>query len=161
MNDETVSANLLEMTADIVSAYVSNNSVTAADLPALIASIHTALQSTDAPAEEPQDEVERPTAAQIRKSVTPDYIISFEDGRQFKSMKRALSLKGMTPAQYREKWGLSSDYPMVAPNYAASRSALAKSMNLGASGRAAKGQPTIKAAPKAPAARGRPPKAKA
>lgn len=159
MTDQSDRSELLGMTADIVSAYVSNNSVAPADMPALIASIHTALKSTDTPAEEPQDEVERPTAAQIRKSVTPDYIISFEDGRQFKSMKRALSLAGMTPAQYREKWGLPSDYPMVAPAYAAARSALAKSMGLGATGRAAKGQPMTKAAPKATAARGRPKKA--
>lgn len=133
------------MTADIVSAYVSSNKIDAGQIPSLIQSVHASLVATSsAPATtEPVDTVERPTAAQIRKSITPDFLISFEDGRQYKSMKRSLSLRGLTPAQYREKWGLPADYPMVAPAYAAARSALAKSMGLGQGGRkpAKRGRP--------------------
>jgi len=132
-NEQTV---LLEMTADIVSAFVSNNSIPASELPALISAIHGALNGVGSPAPtEPQDTIIRPNAAGIRKSITGDFLISFEDGKRYKSMKRSLALKGLTPAEYREKWGLPKDYPMVAPNYAAARSALAKSMGLGAGGR--------------------------
>lgn len=143
--DETQATDLLGMTADIISAYVSNNNVNADVLPGLISSVHAALSATSAPAEEPVEQIERPTAAQIRKSITPDFLISFEDGKRYKSMKRSLSLKGLTPAEYREKWGLPKDYPMVAPNYAAARSELAKQMGLGAGGRkpaATKGRAT-------------------
>jgi predicted transcriptional regulator len=118
------------LSADVISAYVSNNSVRQGDLPALIASVHTALVGAVKGAQEPV--VERPEPpVSIKKSVRPDYIISMEDGRPYKSMKRHLTARGLTPDEYRRKWGLPHDYPMVAPNYAAARSALAKSIGLG------------------------------
>jgi predicted transcriptional regulator len=122
---------LIELTADVVSAYVSNNPVPLAELPSLISNVHSALQQqTAAPAQE-ASELQKP-AVPIKKSVTPDYIICLEDGKQFKSLKRHLSTHhGLSPDEYRAKWGLPADYPMVAPNYAAARSALAKSMGLG------------------------------
>ncbi|MEJ6784940.1 MucR family transcriptional regulator [Aminobacter sp. Piv2-1] len=122
---------LIELTADVVSAYVSNNPVPVAELPSLISNVHSALQQqTAAPAQE-ASEPQKP-AVPIKKSVTPDYIICLEDGKQFKSLKRHLSTHhGLSPDEYRAKWGLPADYPLVAPNYAAARSALAKSMGLG------------------------------
>ncbi len=124
------SANYIELAADIVSAFVSNNSVPATDLPALISSVHSALQNVGNPAQ--TQPTTKPTpAVPVKKSITPDAIISLEDGNPYKSLKRHLTGRGMTPAQYREKWGLPRDYPMVAPNYAAKRSELAKSMGLG------------------------------
>ena len=130
---------ITELTADIVSAYVSNNSVAASDLPHLIGEIHKVLNRIARG--EVAVEVEPPKpmpAVSIRKSITPDFLISLEDGKQYKSLKRHLNTKyGMTPADYRAKWGLPDDYPMVAPNYAKARSELAKSLGLGkgASGR--------------------------
>lgn len=121
----------VEMSARIVSAYVEHNNVTPADLTRLIASTYSALRSLG---EEPAAAPAAPLvpAVSIRKSVTPDAIICLEDGKAFKSLKRHLSSKfGMTPAEYRTKWGLPPDYPMVAPAYAEARSALAKSMGLG------------------------------
>lgn len=126
---EASAAELIELTADIVSAYVSKNPVPAAGLPELIASVHSSLSGLGGPV---VPAVGAPTpAVNPKKSVFPDYIVSLEDGRKFKSMKRHLGLLGMTPEQYREKWGLKPDYPMVAPNYAATRSALAKASGLG------------------------------
>lgn len=126
---------LLEMTADIVSAYVSNNTVSADALPGLIANIHSALTATTGPAPIEPTAPQEP-AVSVRKSITPDYLICIEDGRKFKSLKRHLRTKyDMSPEQYREKWGLPKDYPMVAPNYAAARSNLAKAMGLGQGGR--------------------------
>lgn len=131
MEDENRKVDL-ELTVEIVSAYVSNNEVAAAELPALIASVARSLNelagiSTKAEAPEPPK-----PAVPIKKSVTPDYIISLEDGKKFKSLKRALSARyGMTPDEYRAKWGLPADYPMVAPNYSAARSDLAKKLGLG------------------------------
>ena len=123
--------NLSEFTAEIVSAYVSNNTVRAEDLPKLISEVHSALQQAPNGKAEPAPEPQKP-AVPIKKSVTPDYIISLENGQKFKSLKRHLmNSYGMTPAEYRAKWGLPSDYPMVAPNYAKSRSELARSMGLG------------------------------
>ncbi|WP_027155478.1 MucR family transcriptional regulator [Mesorhizobium sp. WSM2561] len=121
---------LIELTADVVSAYVSNNPVPVGELPALIDQVHAALKGTiGGPLAKP--EARRP-AVPIRKSVTPDYIISLEDGKKFKSLKRHLATHyGLAPDEYRAKWGLPADYPMVAPNYAAARSALAKTMGLG------------------------------
>jgi predicted transcriptional regulator len=119
----------LEQVAEIVSAYVSNNAVSAADLPGLIASTHSAMRSLSAPPEQ-LEEAQNP-AVPIKKSVTPDFIVCLDDGKKFKSLKRHLSVLGMTPDEYRAKWGLPSSYPMVAPNYAATRSALAKSNGLG------------------------------
>lgn len=126
---------VIEMAADIVSAYVSNNTVSANDLPNLIKNIHDALKgvSTGATAEPAAPQT---PAVTVRKSITPDFLICLEDGRKFKSLKRHLQTKyDLTPDAYRAKWSLPKDYPMVAPNYAASRSALAKSMGLGQGGR--------------------------
>lgn len=123
--------NFIELTADIVSAYVSNNTVPTAEIPGLIAQVHTALarvsgKSGDAPVEPLKP------AVSVKKSITPEYIVCLEDGKKFKSLKRHLRTQyNMTPEQYREKWGLGADYPMVAPNYAAARSQLAKQMGLG------------------------------
>jgi len=126
---------LLEMTADIVSAYVGNNSVSANDLPSLIANIHAALSSVTTGVVEVAPEVKEP-AVPIRKSISPDFLTCLEDGRKFKSLKRHLRTKyDLSPEDYRAKWGLPKDYPMVAPNYAKARSELAKSMGLGQGGR--------------------------
>ncbi|BAB51289.1 MucR family transcriptional regulator [Mesorhizobium japonicum] len=127
LTDENI--NLIELTADIVSAYVSNNPVPVASLPDLIHSVNLSLSKVGRPAE-PENPVLTP-AVNPKKSVFPDYIVSLEDGRKFKSMKRHLGLLGMTPDEYRTKWDLPRDYPMVAPNYAATRSALAKASGLG------------------------------
>ena len=141
---------LLEMTADIVSAYVGNNNVQAAEVPGLISSIHAALSQVSTGAVEPEPEPKEP-AVPIRKSITPDYLICLEDGRKFKSLKRHLRTKyNMSPEEYRAKWGLPKDYPMVAPNYAEKRRALAKQIGLGTKGRgggrkpAARGRATAK-----------------
>ncbi|WP_321505190.1 MucR family transcriptional regulator [Breoghania sp.] len=131
MTENVADDNLIDLTADIVSAYVSNNTVPATDLPQLINEVYGALQKTSGAVTEPEPEPLKP-AVPIKKSVTPDYIICLEDGKQFKSLKRHLRTHyDMTPEEYREKWGLPSDYPMVAPNYAAARSDLAKKMGLG------------------------------
>lgn len=122
---------LLEMTADIVSAFVSNNSVSADAVPGLIAQIHAALSGVSVGPVEVEPEPKEP-AVPVRKSITPDFLICLEDGRKFKSLKRHLRTHyNLTPDEYRQKWGLAPDYPMVAPNYAAARSDLAKSMGLG------------------------------
>ncbi|WP_374390650.1 MucR family transcriptional regulator [Brevundimonas sp.] len=126
---------LLEMTADIVSAYVGNNTVSAEALPSLISSIHAALSGVSTGPVEPEPEPKEP-AVPIRKSIAPDFLICLEDGRKFKSLKRHLRTKyDMSPEDYRAKWGLPKDYPMVAPNYAKARSELAKQMGLGQGGR--------------------------
>lgn len=122
---------LAELTADVVSAYVSNNPVPASDLPGLISEIHTALGKTLGGVVEEVQEKPRP-AVNPKRSVTDDFIICLEDGQKFKSLKRHLMTHyGMTPEQYREKWGLDPNYPMVAPSYAVARSKLAKQMGLG------------------------------
>ena len=126
---------LLEMTADIVSAYVGNNSVSAGELPSLIASIHAALSQVSTGPVEVAPEPQEP-AVPVRKSIHPDFLICLEDGRKFKSLKRHLRTKyDMSPEEYRAKWSLPKDYPMVAPNYAKARSDLAKQMGLGQGGR--------------------------
>ena len=126
---------ILEMTADIVSAYVGNNTVAASELPGLIASIHAALSQVSSDVVEAPPEPKEP-AVPVRKSITPDYLICLEDGRKFKSLKRHLRTRyDMSPEEYRAKWGLPKDYPMVAPNYAKARSDLAKQMGLGQGGR--------------------------
>jgi predicted transcriptional regulator len=123
--------NFIELTADIVSAYVSNNPVPAGDMPGLINQVHNALLRISGGQSEAQPEALKP-AISVKKSITPDYIVCLEDGKKFKSLKRHLRTQyGITPEQYREKWGLPADYPMVAPNYAAARSQLAKQMGLG------------------------------
>lgn len=122
---------LIELTADVVAAYVSNNPVPAGDLPNLISDVHTALGKVGTAAEQAPADKPKP-AVNPKRSVTDDYIICLEDGKKFKSLKRHLMTHyGLTPEQYREKWGLDSNYPMVAPNYAAARSRLAKKMGLG------------------------------
>ena len=130
MTEETSQESTLSLTAEIVGAYVSKNSLPSAGLTDLIAQVHQSLTSLSS---RQQIEISAPLvpAVPIKKSVTPDYIISLEDGRKFRSMKRSLGLLNMTPAEYRAKWGLPNDYPMVAPNYAAQRSALAKKLGLG------------------------------
>ena len=122
----------LGLAAEVVAAYVSNNPVPSSDLPDLILAVHSSLARLGSEPEHavPQVEAKAP-AVPIRKSVTPDYLICLEDGKRFKSMRRHLRLLGLTPEQYREKWKLPSDYPMVAPNYAAQRSALARKIGLG------------------------------
>ncbi len=131
IDTETVSASRIEITSEIVAAYVSRNSVPLAELPRLISSVHDTLVNLGAaPVVEAELEPRKP-AVPVKKSVTDDFIISLEDGRKFKSMKRYLAGLGMTPADYRAKWGLLSDYPMVAPAYAARRSELAKTIGLG------------------------------
>ncbi len=131
MSETTANGNYIELTAEIVSAYVSNNTVPAGEIPSLISQVHAALsrvsgKSGDAPAEPLKP------AVSVKKSITPEHIVCLEDGKKFKSLKRHLRTQyNMTPEQYREKWGLNADYPMVAPNYAAARSQLAKQMGLG------------------------------
>jgi len=128
---------VIEMTADIVSAYVGNNAVTAADLPGLIQSVHRALTGISSGVETAEVAPKEP-AVPIRRSITPDFLVCLEDGRKFKSLKRHLRTKyNMSPEEYRAKWGLPKDYPMVAPNYAKARSDLAKQMGLGQGGRQA------------------------
>ncbi len=131
MGDNNAAANYIELAADIVSAYVSNNSVPSGDLPTLINDVHSALLRVGGGTVEVPAEAPKP-AVPLKKSVTPDYIVCLEDGKKFKSLKRHLRTQyNMTPEQYREKWGLPVDYPMVAPNYAKARSELAKEMGLG------------------------------
>lgn len=122
---------LVAMAAEIVSAYVSANQVDAQDLPALVRTVHSALLEVSGAGRATQDVSQEP-AVSVKKSVTPDYIICLEDGKKFKSLKRHLRTRyAMTPDEYRAKWGLPHDYPMVAPNYAKERSNLAKRMGLG------------------------------
>ena len=121
----------IELTADLVSAYVSNNHLQPAEIATLIADTHAALTglgNTSAPAAPAAD---KPTPAQIRKSITPDALISFVDGKRYKTLKRHLSGAGMTIEQYRERYGLPRDYPSTAANYSEQRSALARSLGLG------------------------------
>ena len=132
MSELQQTPNYLELAADIVLAFVSNNSVPVAELQALIGNVHAALTSVvNGAAEQPQEDL-RP-AVPIKKSVQPDCIVCLDDGKRFKSLKRHLrTVYNLTPDQYRAKWRLPHDYPMVAPNYAASRSELAKRIGLGA-----------------------------
>jgi predicted transcriptional regulator len=130
MND-TAGKNFIDLTTTIVSAYVSNNPMPASELPALISQIHAALLRVSTGRAELPLEPAKP-AVPIKKSMTADYLICLEDGKRFKSLKRHLRTQySMTPEQYRDKWGLPPDYPMVAPNYAVARSQLAKKMGLG------------------------------
>ena len=138
MSDATLTSQLdyIERTVDVVAAYVSNNSLPSAELPSLIASIHSALNSIGSgPAAPVADTVERPTPAQIRKSIRPDGLISFIDGKSYKTLKRHLTKHGLDPQTYRERFGLPADYPTTSANYSAQRSALAKSLGLGQPGR--------------------------
>ncbi|OYX37235.1 MucR family transcriptional regulator [Sphingomonas sp. 32-62-10] len=125
-----VQETLITLTADIVAAHVSNNSVAVSDLPVLIANVHTALAGLGGPVIEP--EVKQEPAVSIRASIKPDFIVCLEDGKKLKMLKRHLITHyQMTPEQYRAKWDLPADYPMVAPNYAEQRRTLAKKIGLG------------------------------
>ena len=127
---ESGAKGFVELTASIVSAYVSNNTVQPSDIPALISQVHAALLRVATGADVPAEPA-RPKVS-VKKSMTLEYLVCLEDGKRFKSLKRHLrSRYGMSPEQYREKWGLPADYPMVAPNYAVARSQLAKKMGLG------------------------------
>lgn len=131
MSDTMGSNNYIELAADIVSAYVSNNSVPASDLPALINDVHSALLRVTSGQAVVVPETPKP-AVSPKKSITNEHIVCLEDGRKFKSLKRHLRTQyNMSPDEYREKWNLPPDYPMVAPNYAKARSNLAKQMGLG------------------------------
>lgn len=125
---------VIEITGSIVASYLGNNHLPASEIPKLVADTYIAVRRLDS-AEQPAAEAEPVTlspAVPIKKSITPDFIICLEDGKKFKSLKRHLSTAyGMTPEQYRAKWGLNSEYPMVAPNYSATRSTLAKDNGLG------------------------------
>ena len=129
---DSAGTNLTELTADIVAAYISHNSVRAEDLAGLINTVHAALGGVNSGAAAPVEAEKRQPAVPVKKSITPDFLISLFDGKKYKSLKRHLRTSyNMTPEQYREYFNLPRDYPMVAPNYAKARSDLAKSMGLG------------------------------
>jgi predicted transcriptional regulator len=131
MDDASDTTKYIGLTAEIVSAYVSNNTVASGDIPALINQVHSALLRVSNGDAQPAAEALKP-AVPVKRSINPDFIVCLEDGKKFKSLKRHLRTQyGMTPEQYRDKWSLPGDYPMVAPNYAAARSQLAKQMGLG------------------------------
>ena len=131
MPDKLTQISFIELASDIVAAYVSKNSVPQAELPTLIVSVYTALNKTVREATEAPKEELKP-AVPIKKSMSDDYLICLDDGKKFKSLKRHLRTKyNLTPDEYRARWNLPSNYPMVAPNYAQARSALAKTMGLG------------------------------
>jgi predicted transcriptional regulator len=158
MGESAPAQKYIELAADIVSAYVSNNSLPTSELPALLGSIHAALTATAmGQVEEPK--IALTPAVSIKKSVTPDYLVCLDDGKKFKSLKRHLrTTYDMTPEQYRAKWDLPRDYPMVAPNYAKARSELAKTMGLGQRRKAAAkttGSTPTKTTAAAPKKRGR------
>src|SRR3954454_13171222 len=141
MDPSTSTPNHLELAADLVSAYVSRNPLPASDLPSLIEAVHTALRRVGGRGAEPAPEAPKPPVS-IRRSVTPDRLISLEDGRPYQSLKRHLAARGLTPEAYRAKWGLPPSYPMVAPNYAQRRSDLAKARGFGQRHRTAEPPPT-------------------
>lgn len=154
-------ADLIDATTAIVAAFTSNNSLPASEMPGFIAAVHGALATMQNGKVEAPQEPAREPAVSIKKSVTNDYIICLDDGLKFKSMRRHLAGLNMTPEEYRTKWGLPKDYPMVAPVYAAARSELAKKAGLG---RRAEAEGTVaaeakKSEPQTPAKRGRPRKA--
>ena len=131
MADDPGESSYIQLTANIVSAYVSNNTVPSAEIPNLIGQIHSALLRVSGGQAPAPAEPLKP-AVPLKRSITSDYLVCLEDGKKFKSLKRHLRTQyGMTPEQYREKWGLPPDYPMVAPKYAEARSQLAKQMGLG------------------------------
>jgi predicted transcriptional regulator len=161
MSEDPKAVTRAELTADIVAAYVSNNRVTPSELAPLIQQIHAALGDLEGEAAALPAEKQAP-AVPIRKSITPEYLISLEDGQKYKSLKRHLMRKyGMTPAEYRTKWNLPKDYPMVAPSYSAARSAMAKAAGLGVARKGTDAQASPKPSPakSAPKPRGRKPKA--
>ena len=131
-NEQTVASNnLLRMSVEIVSAYVSNNSIAATQVPDVINTVYGALNSINGQTVSENAETQKP-AVSVRRSINPDYIVCLEDGKKLKMLKRHLrAAYGMSPDEYRAKWGLPADYPMVAPNYALQRSAFAKQIGLG------------------------------
>jgi predicted transcriptional regulator len=133
MDDQTIlpPPDFLGLTADLVAAYVANNSVPAAELPGLMAQVYASLSGLTSATPVKSDKPAAPTPAQVRKSITPDALISFEDGKPYKTLRRHLTLRGLSPEAYREKWGLSADYPMTSASYSAQRSELARSLGLG------------------------------
>jgi predicted transcriptional regulator len=150
----------IDLTADIVTAYVSKNPVRPADLGELIATIHQALSGLNGPVAPAVDQIEKPTPAQIKKSITPEALISFEDGKPYKTMRRHLTLRGLTPEDYRKKWGLPVDYPMTSASYSEQRSKLALALGLGNNRRpASKAAEPDDTASEEPKRRGRPRKA--
>lgn len=132
MSESVSDIDYVQITADIVSAFVSNNAVRSSELPGIIEAVHSSLlKASDSKVEEPISEAKSP-AVPVKRSITDDYIICLEDGKKFKSLKRHLSTAyNMSPDEYRAKWGLGRDYPMVAPAYASARSNLARQMGLG------------------------------
>ncbi|KQN04882.1 hypothetical protein ASE85_07810 [Sphingobium sp. Leaf26] len=149
---------LINLTADIVSAHVFNNSVSVSDVAGLIANVHSALSGLAAP--KVQEAPKQEPAVSVRASIKPDHLVCLEDGKKMKMLKRHLmTAYGMTPADYRAKWDLPSDYPMVAPNYAAQRKELALKIGLGRKrADSVTAEPAAEPAAKAPAKRGRKPK---
>ena len=137
-------SDLRELVATVAAAYFSNSHVTPGDIPTVIGQIASSLASVSDGAPEPEPEPEpakrKLTPAQIRKSITPAALISFEDGRPYKTLRRHLTVRGLSPEEYREKWSLPRDYPMVSADYSSSRSALAKSLGLGQKGGARRGR---------------------
>ncbi|HEY5071162.1 MAG TPA: MucR family transcriptional regulator [Caulobacteraceae bacterium] len=131
-------SSLLRPTVDVVGAFLATHKLAAGDIPALIAAVSSALGGLGAP-EPAAPAAIRLTPGQIRKSITPDALISFEDGKGYKTLKRHLTTRGMTVAEYKSKWGLPSNYPTTSPTYSAKRSAMAKSIGLGSGGRKAAG----------------------
>jgi len=130
--DSSKNSDLLKLASDIVAAYVSNNPLPVSELPGVIKSVHSTLGSLNGTSPAAEIATDQKPAVPIKKSITPDYLICLEDGKRLKMLKRYLrSRYGLSPDQYRAKWGLPPDYPMVAPNYAAARSHLAKQMGLG------------------------------
>lgn len=123
--------NVVDLTSEIICSYIANNSIPVDDLPKLIGEVHSTLVTISTPQQNLFEEAQKP-AVSIKRSITPDYLICLEDGQKFKSLKRHLRSKyNLSPEEYRSKWRLPSDYPMVAPNYAAQRSKLAMKMGLG------------------------------
>ena len=143
----TGAADYVNLAADLVSAYVSNNPVRPADLGELITAVHQSLKGLGGPSTPVVEEIEKPTASQIKKSVTPDALISFEDGKSYKTLRRHLTTRGLSPEAYRTKYSLPADYPMTAPAYSAQRSELARTIGLGNN---RKGQTKAAAKPSAP-----------
>ena len=152
--DQTSHPTYLELAADLVSAYVSHNALPAADLPSLIDAVHAALRQVSSGKDEQAEPAPRPPVP-IRKSITPDHLISLEDGKPYRSLTRHLAKRGLTPEAYRAKWGLPPSYPMVAPNSSQRRSELAKSLGLGQRRRRAEPTPTLEGARPTSGRRGR------
>src|SRR3954453_6744830 len=145
--------NCFELTADLVSAYVSHNALPPSDLPSLIDAVHTTLRQVSSKAEQPTEKPKPPVP--IRKSITPDYLISLEDGKPYRSLTRHLAKRGLTPDAYRRKWGLPPTYPMVAPGYSKRRSELARALGLGQRRRTVEPTPTPEGARPTSGRRGR------